>query len=88
MKTVAFKTPAKPAPVAADDWVRSRGATTDQEVEPPAPAETIVPAEPMKRLTIDVSESLHKRMKAQCALRGSKMADVVRDLLEREFPAS
>ena len=54
----------------------------------PAPVEPAAPAEAMKRLTIDVSESLHKRMKVQCALRGERMADVVRALLEREFPAS
>jgi hypothetical protein len=56
----------KPAPVAADAWVESR------VVDGP---------EPMKRLTIDVPESLHRRIKAQCAMRGSKMADEVRELL-------
>ncbi len=40
----------------------------------------------MKRFTIDVSEDLHKRIKAQCALRGAKMADVMREILEHEFP--
>jgi hypothetical protein len=86
MKSVAIKMPAsKPA---ADDWVRSRGSSNDQETGAPAPAEQAAPAEAMKRLTIDVSESLHKRMKVQCAVRGERMADVVRALLEREFPAS
>ena len=45
------------------------------------------PAEPMKRLTIDVPVSLHTRVKTECAKSGRKMADVVRDLLERQFPA-
>ena len=45
------------------------------------------PAEPMKRFTIDVSVSLHTRVKTECAKSGRKMADVVRDLLERQFPA-
>nr|WP_246400314.1 plasmid partition protein ParG [Rhizobium metallidurans] len=40
-----------------------------------------------KRLTIDVTENLHKRIKAQCAMRGTKMADVIRELLEKEFAA-
>lgn len=41
----------------------------------------------MKRLTIDVSKDLHRRIKRSCADRSEKMADVIRDLLEREFPA-
>jgi len=45
-------------------------------------------AEPMKRLTIDVPANLHGRIKAQCALRGTKMADEVRALLEQHFPES
>jgi hypothetical protein len=40
----------------------------------------------MKRLTIDVPLDLHKRIKTQCAERGTKMADAVRDLLEKQFP--
>jgi hypothetical protein len=43
-------------------------------------------AEPIKRLTLDVSLTLHKRIKSRCAIQGVKMADVLRDLLEREFP--
>ena len=41
--------------------------------------------EAMKRLTIDVSTSLHARIKSQCALRGVKMADEIRELLEKHF---
>ena len=36
--------------------------------------------------TLDVSVELHKRIKTQCAQRGAKMADVLREVLEREFP--
>lgn len=43
-------------------------------------------AEPNKRLTIDVPKSLHSRIKAQCALRGVKMNEEVRELLEKHFP--
>lgn len=55
----------KQPPVAADDWVGNRA----------------VEAESMKRLTIDISESLHRRIKAQCAMNGTKIADEVRELL-------
>jgi hypothetical protein len=44
--------------------------------------------EAMKRLTIDVPASLHARIKSQCALRGVKMADEVRELLEKHFQKS
>jgi hypothetical protein len=41
----------------------------------------------MKRLTIDVSESLHTRIKLDCVANKQKMADAIRDLLERHWPA-
>jgi hypothetical protein len=44
------------------------------------------PAEPLKRFTIDVPVSLHRRIKAVCAARGLNTSSVLRDLLEREFP--
>jgi hypothetical protein len=42
--------------------------------------------EPMKRLTIDVPATLHRRIKAQCAWRGVKMADEIRRILAEQFP--
>ena len=59
---------------AADAWVESR-----------------IPAdgpEPMKRLTIDVPASLHRSIKAQCAMRGTKIADEVRELLIQKYGRS
>ncbi len=74
MKKVPFRGKPSTASVAnADSWVRNR------EVEP---------KEVMKRLTIDVSLSLHKRIKSSCALRDAVMADEIRDLLDQWFPAS
>jgi hypothetical protein len=89
MKTSAFaKSPVRP--VDPDQWVKDLP-TIHRETTAPAPVvpqpEPDGPAEPMKRFTIDVSETLHKRIKAQCAMRGVKMADVMREMLEREFPA-
>jgi predicted HicB family RNase H-like nuclease len=54
--------------------------TVDEWVENPKEEKT-------KRFTIDIPESLHRRMKAQCALRGIKMNKIIQELLEREFPA-
>jgi hypothetical protein len=62
----------KPAPApTADAWVESRQ------------AEDAV--EEMKRLTIDIPASLHRTIKAQCAMRGSKIADEVRELLLQKY---
>ena len=69
--SIGAKPTAKPAPVAADAWVESR-----------VPAEG---PEPMKRLTIDVPASLHRAIKTQCAARGTKIADEVRELLMKKY---
>ena len=39
----------------------------------------------MKRLTIDISESMHRRIKSQCAMNGTKIADEVRELLNQKY---
>ena len=71
---IGAKPTSKHAPVAADAWVESR-----------APAEG---PEPMKRLTIDVPASLHRAIKTQCAARGTKIADEVRELLLQKYGQS
>ncbi len=77
-KTVMFKLPARPAAKSADVWVAEGGKAAAE-----AP-----PEEPMKRFTIDVPLELHTRIKTQCAMRGTQMAAVIRQILEREFPKS
>lgn len=58
-----------------DDWVTSRA------VPEPEPVVEVK----MKRLTLDVSEELHRKIKSACANRGVKMADEIRALLESHF---
>ncbi len=75
-KKVTLATKPRPASAVAptaDDWVESRQTEADN-------------GEAMKRLTVDVPTSLHSRIKSQCALRGVKMADQIRELLEKHFP--
>jgi hypothetical protein len=69
--SIGTKPTTKPAPAAADAWVENR--TTGDEPEQ------------MKRLTIDVPASLHRAIKAQCAMRGTKIADEVRELLVKKY---
>jgi hypothetical protein len=57
-----------------DDWVVSR-------ITPPVPVVEVK----MKRLTLDVPEELHRKIKAACASRGAKMADEIRALLEDHY---
>ncbi len=80
-KSVAFAKPSKPAD--ADSWVSAPRPVDVSESSVLAPEP---PAEPMKRFTIDVPESLHRRVKIACAQRGTRMADEIRILLAREFP--
>lgn len=61
----------KPAQdAAADAWVGSR--EKHQK-------------EPMKRLTIDLPQSLHAQLKADCAMRGRKMVDEIREILAERY---
>lgn len=73
--SIGAKPTSKPAPASADAWVESRTGAADEP-------------EKMKRLTIDVPESLHRAIKAQCAMRGSKIADEVRELLLQKYGQS
>ena len=49
-----------------------------------------MPAEkkPTTRFTLDVDTDLHTRMKIECVRQGKMMSDVLRAILEREFPAT
>jgi predicted DNA binding CopG/RHH family protein len=67
--TIASKPQSSANRKAADEWVKASQAA----------------AEPNKRLTVDVPLTLHTRIKTQCAMQGDKMADVIRDLLEKHF---
>lgn len=58
-------------PIPADAWVENR--TTGDALEP------------TKRLTIDVPASLHRAIKTSCAMRGTKIADEVRNLLIEKY---
>jgi hypothetical protein len=73
-KRVTFGSQPKPKPEIAPD--------PDQWVE------SHTADEKQKRMTFDVPESLHKRVKAGCALRGVSIREVILELLEREFPGA
>ena len=73
-KTIAFKQPAALSRP-AEEWVGARTAPS-------------APTGPTKRLTVDVPADLHKRIKVHCATTDRQISDIVRELLEREYPAA
>jgi hypothetical protein len=81
MKKVTFgaRPPAAGKLANPDDWVAN---TSETQVAPPAP-----PPEKIKRLTIDIPLSLHRRVKTGCAREELVIADVVREFLDQRFPA-
>lgn len=71
--------PASP-PASAADWI-GRPETPD--------AANTATGEPLVRLTFDIPESLHRRIKINCAQRGIKrMATELRRILDQHFPAA
>lgn len=91
-KKVSFGT--KPStrlpPPEADKWVNSR--VVEEDEAPPVQLQESKPLvakpEKMKRLTIDIPLSLHKQLKAQCALSGRTIADEVREFLLKKYGKS
>ena len=62
-----------------DAWVR----TPEPSAAPPAAGDLFT-----ARLTIDVTPALRSRIKITAFQRGQTVADMLRDLLAREFPAT
>ena len=71
---------------AAEEWVSSRqGPGGPIEAAAGSGAGAAGEGPKMKRLTIDIPEALHTRVKTRCAARGLKMTDEIRALLEERF---
>ncbi|MDE2252715.1 MAG: hypothetical protein KGL42_00350 [Betaproteobacteria bacterium] len=68
----------RPSARQADDWVSAPAKRV-------APVKNAVATEKMSRLTIDIPAGLHRKIKAACATEGLKMADVVRELLNKKY---
>ena len=69
--SIGTKPTSRGAPAGVDSWVENRDGANSPEA--------------MKRLTIDISESLHRAIKSQCAMSGTKIADEVRELLLQKY---
>lgn len=72
--------PSKPRQNNADEWVSGQTPAT-KEVAPPPKTST-------KRLTLDLDEDLHRRIKVACSNRGTTMVEEITKLLKKAFPES
>ena len=67
----------KPVPSvgsSVDQWVETRMVETELQEKPK-----------MKRLTLDIPETLHRAIKMKSVEQGVPMADLLRELLERNY---
>jgi predicted DNA binding CopG/RHH family protein len=76
----------KPAPVSdpaqIDQWVSKREESDSAESQSP---ESTPESIKMKRLTLDISEDLHKAIKTRAVVEGVPMANMLRSLLEQYY---
>jgi predicted DNA binding CopG/RHH family protein len=63
-------------PAGVDDWVATRA-------ELPEPASQ--PVQKIKRLTLDIPESLHRKIKMKAVEQGVAMVDMLRELLDKHY---
>lgn len=78
------KIPLGRKPTAADEWVESRQTPPVENRVPEPPPSKVK----LKRLTLDISPELHKRIKRASIEADRSMVDLIRDLLKKKFPAA
>lgn len=79
----AAPTPRQPTAEAIDAYERG-GSGHDQAAAPQAAsATTSQPAEPTKRLSLDLPARVHTRFKTACSATGRKMAAELQEFIER-----
>ncbi|HEY9660740.1 MAG TPA: toxin-antitoxin system HicB family antitoxin [Allocoleopsis sp.] len=83
-KKVSFgrKPGAVEKPVDVEEWVTNREALVEAENSPGLDA---VKPEKIKRLTLDIPESLHKAIKLKATNEGVTMVELLRELLEEHY---
>jgi predicted DNA binding CopG/RHH family protein len=80
-KKVSFNAkPKQEKPINVDEWVVNRDikAVDSKSISEEAP-------EKIKRLTLDIPESLHRAIKKKAVEDGETMADQLRSLLEKHY---
>jgi hypothetical protein len=81
-----FSTAPRPKPNLTPEQIEAyeRGGTGhDANAAPAAKTADEAPAEPTKRLSLDMPESLHRRFKTACSATGTKMSKELLDFIEQ-----
>lgn len=74
-EVVSTSTEAQPEPAVISESAQTTNETTAPAAEEPQPPEKI------KRLTLDIPESLHRRIKGKAVMEGTTMVEMLRELL-------
>lgn len=96
-KKVTFGAQPKAQSPNINEWVETREVANPPEDRPPEPsaqrestppasqmnatADPPPPQEKIKRLTLDIPESLHRRIKGKAVMEGTTMVEMLRELL-------
>ena len=76
----------KPTVAQADAWVEKRKAEPQKRAKiKNFSGKTKEAPKELRRFTIDISEQLHRKIKAKAAMEGVTMAKMLRYILEKEF---
>ena len=59
---------------------------TEHQVNQPPSSDHEANAASLKRLTVNIPDELHHRIKVRCAYERLQISEVVRSLLTKEFP--
>lgn len=81
-------TPRRPSaelPAGADEFVRTGQTSTATTAPAVPPSPTPPQREPTRRLTLDIPERLHRKMKIRAATTGVPMVDEVTGVLEHHY---
>ena len=81
-KKVSFGTKPQSSPIDLDQWVQAREGASEQSISEDLLDQQV---EKMKRLTLDIPESLHKIIKGKAVAEGRTMVDMLRELLENTY---
>jgi predicted DNA binding CopG/RHH family protein len=71
-----------------DSWVETRSSQPAIESSPEivdSSEQVPAPKEKIKRLTLDIPETLHRAIKGKAAMEGKAMVDMLRELLEEKY---
>jgi hypothetical protein len=85
MKKIAMTAAVPRVAAPIEEWVQTRLGQDDEK--PIGAVRASAPPEPTIRLTLDIPKGMHKRLKLGATEREKTIADVIRELIEREFPS-